>query len=274
LIAGRNRLAAAHEAGLREVPCIVHAVSDAEAAELRAATRDAGRTEIQRPQGSDAVVPPLHPAQREIESALTTIESCAPLLNLSSTIARHGAAQVIAVECRRAQRVLTAMTVLGSAAPIRRALMTPVELLTRLRASFVEEQRVLGCEPSIEVAADQSALYGDADLLSTALNGALSALTAVAGNQARDLTFGTTANATPGAITLELTDHTVILPDTFIRSAFTAPWPVPNGDTTLLLLHAARWIVTAHGGSMWMTSDTAGTSVRLQLPAALPAQTA
>ncbi len=82
LIAGRQRLAGARAAGLREVPCVVHTVSDAEATVLREATRDQLRHEGTPPPAPAEAMAWVYPAQREVETALTTIESCTPLLNL------------------------------------------------------------------------------------------------------------------------------------------------------------------------------------------------
>ena len=66
LISGRRRLVAARAAGLREVPCVVHTISDAEAAELMDATRSGGeRVEAAIAPHPTAVVA-LYPAQRDL----------------------------------------------------------------------------------------------------------------------------------------------------------------------------------------------------------------
>src|SRR3954463_153251 len=269
LIAGRLRLAAARAAGLKEVPCVVHTVSDAEAADLIEAIRlGADRAE---PAVAPAPAPApvaLYPAQRELESALTTIESCTPLLTQTSLTARRGAVQVIAAECRRSQRLLKAMTILTDSAAMHRALLTPGELFDRLSDVFRDEQRLLGTEPAIHVYTEpQLAFYGDDQLLLTAMSSALSALTAVAGSRPRDVAFSAASNAVGGTVSLDLTDRSVVVSDSFVRTAFTTPWPVPDGDTVLLLLQAARRIASAHNGSLTITSDPTRTTIRLQLPA-------
>jgi len=108
--------------------------------------------------------------------------------------------------------------------------------------------------------------YGDDDLLLTAMAGALSALTAAAGDRPRDILLNATSNG-HGSITLELTDRSLVLSQTFIRTAFTSTWPVPDGDVVLMLLQAARRIATIHGGTLGLVSDAARTTIRFQLPA-------
>ena len=268
LLAGRGRLAAARAAGLREVPCVVHTITDAEAAELMDAVRvTTSRSESAAPAALTPAVT-LYPAQRELESALTTIESCTPLLQQTSATARRAALQVIAAECRRSQRLVKAMRVLTDAVPIRRILLNPAALFARLGEAFREEQGLLGLEPVIHVHADpQLAFYGDDDLLLTAMTSSLSALTAAAGDRLRDVAFVATPAPAGGAVVLELTDRSLVLSESFVRTAFTSAWPVTDGDTILLMLQAARRIVSTHGGSITAFSDTTRTTIRLQLPA-------
>jgi hypothetical protein len=267
LIAGRHRLAGARAAGLREVPCVVHTVSDAEATVLREATRDQLRHEMTPAPTPAETTAWVYPAQREVESALTTIESCTPLLNLASGTARRGALQVIAAECRRAQRIVTAMKVLGDSVLLRRACLRPADLFNQLRDTFRDEQRLHGAEPVIHVAGEPHlTFYGDDDLLLTAMASALSALTAAAGDRSRDILLNAT-NSGHGSIALELTDRSLVLSEMFIRTAFTSTWPVPDADAVLMLLQAARRIATAHGGSLALVSDATRTTIRFQLPA-------
>ncbi len=268
LIAGRRRLSAARAAGLREVPCVVHSVSDAEAAALTDAARSSGeRTDSPAPQP----VPPaltLYPAHREIESALATIESCTPLLTQPSPAARRAALQVIAAECHRSQRLLKAIKVLTGSVAMHRALLKPLELLQRLSDAFRDEQRLLGIEPAIHVHSEPMlAFYGDDDQLLTAMASAMAALSAAAGTRGRDVAFTAIGNPAGGTVSVELTDHSMVLSESFVRTAFTTPWPVPDGDTVLFLLQAARRIATAHNGSLTLFSDATRTTIRLQLPA-------
>lgn len=265
LIAGRARLAAARAAGLRDVPCVVHTLSDEAATAMSEATRGTRPRDERAPANADPGTS-LYPAQREIESALTTIASCAPLLEVPSALARHSAVQVIGAESRRAQRMLKAMTVLGTGVAVRRAVIKAAGLFTRLQESFQEERRLLGSDASVSILADpQLSFYGDADLLLTAMTSGLAALTAAAGERPRELSLTAGAGTAPGTIALDVSDHSVIVSESFVRTAFTAPWPVPDGDAALLLLQAARAIARAHGGSLSLASDPAA-RFRLQLP--------
>jgi len=268
LIAGRRRMAAARAAGLREVPCVVHTVSDAEAAVLIDATRSGGDS-VEAPVTPHPLAPvvALYPAQRDLESALTTIESCAPLLIQSSATARRGALQVIGVECQRSQRLLKAMRVLTDTVAMHRALLKPTDLFDRLTDTFRNEQQLLGTEPAVQIHSEpQLAFYGDDDLLLTAMTSAMAALTAAAGDRQRDVAFIASGHPA-GTVSLEITDRSVMLSESFVRTAFTTPWPVPDGDTVLVQLQAARRIAMAHNGSLTLSSDTTRTTFRLQLPA-------
>jgi hypothetical protein len=282
LIAGGRRLAGARAAGLREVPCVVHTISDAEAAEWRKATRDVERHDSPAAEAPASASGWMYPAQREVESALATIESCAPLLNLSAAAARRGAAQVITGECRRAQRIVKALKALGDGAPLRRSSLRPADLFSRLHDGFRDEQRLVGSEVNIQIVADPALVfYGDDDLLLTAMASALAALSAAAGDRpgtpagtaARAIALTATSGA-HGTMALELTDRSLVLSEAFIRTAFTATWPVPDGDTVLMLLQAARRIAVAHGGSLALVSDARGTTARFQLPAEIASRSA
>jgi hypothetical protein len=81
------------------------------------------------------------------------------------------------------------------------------------------------------------------------------------------VTFTAVPNPASGSVVVELTDRSLVLPELFVRTAFTTPWPVPGGDTVLLMLQAARRIVTIHNGLMTLFSDATRTTIRLQLPA-------
>jgi hypothetical protein len=68
------------------------------------------------------------------------------------------------------------------------------------------------------------------------MTNALAALTAAAGDRVRDMTFTAAPNPAGGTLSIELTDRSLVLSESFVRTAFTTAWPVPDGDTVLLML--------------------------------------
>ena len=174
---------------------------------------------------------------------------------------------MIAGECERAQRLLIAATVLDAEAPLRRVPLKIGDLLTRVQEALRRELLLTGPEATIDIAGDvQAALNGDGDLLVAAMTGAMSAVGVATGRHPWHLTLTAIAPAGRGTLVIELTDRSVALPESYIRSAFTAPWPIVDGELVLLMLRAAQRIASAHGGSMTIASH-AGTTIRFQLPA-------
>lgn len=269
LISGRQRLAAARSAGIGQVPCMLHAVSDARAAELAGAARV-----ISPP----AAAPPAPAEQRSsgaaqappgctiaLDAALRSIASAAALMAVPSAVARDGAAQLVAVESQRALRLLNVMRVLGGECAIRRAAVPVFELLDKVRASLEREYRACGLERSVRTHADRELkVYGSEELLQTAISSVVAALSvAVPNTETRQ--FEILASGSGSSVAIEIREHGVTIPPRWAERAFDEAWPVAEGGMALMLFQAARRVTMLHGGSLVLQVRSDGTVVRFAL---------
>jgi ParB-like chromosome segregation protein Spo0J len=272
LIAGHQRLAAARSAGLREVPCLLHAVSDAKAAELASATRIApSRTAPEPPAPERTAAAPAAAAVHctsALDTALRSIGSAAALMSVRSPVARDGAAQLVAVESQRALRLLNVMRVLGGEFAVRRAALPVLGLLERVRESLEQEYRACGLERAVQITADRDlVLQGSEELLRTAICSAVAALSAAASptEPRRFEISGAAAAAAGGSVVIEIREPGFSIPQRWVERAFDEAWPVADGGTALLLLQAARQIASSHSGSLAIHTSGDATVVRFTL---------
>ena len=270
LISGHQRLAAARSAGIGQVPCMLHVVSDAKAAELASATRVVSVPGPAAPVLSEqkpvalAQAPPGCTAA--LDTALRSIVSAAALMSVPSAVARDGAAQLVAVESQRALRLLNVMRVLGGEYAIRRAAVPAFELLDRVRASLEREYRACGLERSVRIHAERELkVYGSEELLRTAISSVVAALSvAVAPTEPRHFEI-LAGGSGSSSVTIDIREQGVTIPQRWADHAFDEAWPVAEGEMVLILLQAARRVTTSHGGSLVIQARSDGTVVRFTL---------
>ena len=271
LIAGHQRLAAARSAGLREVPCMLHAVTDAKAAELASAAGIAPSRMAPEPpvpeRKATASVPAAGNCATALDTALRSIASVAALMSARSPVARDGAAQLVTVESQRALRLLNVMRVLGGEFAVRRAAVQVADLLEDVRDSLEREYRSCGLERSVQVTGDRDlVVHGNEELLRTAICSAVAALSvAVSSTEPRQFEISGTAAAGGASVVIEIREQGFSIPQRWAERAFDEAWPVAEGGTALVLLQAARQIATTHTGSLVIQTGGDATVVRLTL---------
>lgn len=268
LIAGGQRLAAARAAGLAQVPCILYAVSDVQAAQYRSATY--AQPERVTPAASAAADVFRTPVERDLEAALNGIASAAALLAGASRTIQDGAVQLVRIESRRALRLLTALRVLGGELPVRRSPTGALALVNRVAQTIQEEHRSLDVAHEVRVGTFPDVLlHGNHELLFTAICNAVAAIdVAVDPDQARCIELSAAADASTRRAGITVREGGLLVPRPWIDSAFERPWPVEKGPTALVLLQAARNIAAWHGGTLTIASDEDATYVRIDVPLA------
>jgi hypothetical protein len=277
LIAGHHRLAAAQAVGLRQVPCIVHTVTDGKAAEL---AREAHVTSTHRAAATGAPIDPRRHAHGTscatfaLDAALRGVASAATLMASTSPLVRTGGAQLAAAEAQRALRLLHVRRALDGDIVIRRAPVAMRALLESVRTSLEREYRTSGLERTIDVdvEADLTVSASD-DWLRTAVCSAVAALSAA--DEAADRRRFTIAARGAGldTVAVEIRDDGLSIPQRWVEHAFDDPWPIAEGATVLELLRAAREIADGHGGTVTIQSSWESTVVRLTLPSSRPSRT-
>jgi ParB-like chromosome segregation protein Spo0J len=150
LLAGRKRLAAAVGAGLSDVPCIVHEISEA-----------AAQTLIEAERARPAATEPLD-ARRDLSPALLSalsddlarIGSLADVLELASNPFQHrAAADFLKAEAWRAAWLVSAAAIASGVQPGPRVVALP-RALDRMRAGFEPEARLTRLHLDVSSAPD------------------------------------------------------------------------------------------------------------------------
>ena len=273
VMAGSKRLAAALEAGLSEVPCLVERVDDDQARILAAATnvpsapREAVPVRPERPKTDIAF--------GAFADCLTAVASSAGLLGSGSALTQSVAVELVRAEAARALHLLRAVRVLrGEVSPGRRPVY-PQAVLQRVVDETDAERRLRGVKLSIDRnKMDAAPLAGDEELLVAAIGALVVAAPALLnGQSARTVSLGVTTRA-DGEVVF-VADHEGAELPLFWRSILAEDdvreGAVPGGSGTasaLTLLRAARHVAESHGGRMSVDCLDGLTSLSIAIPAA------
>jgi light-regulated signal transduction histidine kinase (bacteriophytochrome) len=168
VIAGRKRLAAAQTLRLETVPCLVHDVSETEAAALAAADNmAAGRA--QQPDGS---APLASATLRVLAEHFKTIRTFADLLPPSLSALDRSSVDLIRAHAWRAARMLDAVDmVAGTPFALRERAVSTV--LDELIDGFAAESRMAGVVIRADVSSERASARVNAPELIAGLSGAL-----------------------------------------------------------------------------------------------------
>ena len=272
VMAGGKRLAAALEAGLSEVPCLVERVDDDQARLLAAATnvpstqREVPQTRQERPKADIAF--------GAFADCLTAVASSAGLLSSGSALTQAVAVELVRAEAARALHLLRALRVLrGEVSPARRVLY-PRALLQRVFEETEAERRLGGVSLNVERGnADAPPLVGDEELLVASIGALVVAAPALLNApSARSVSLNAVGRA-DGAVVF-VADHEGAELPLFWRSILAEDegreGSVPGGSgatCALTLLRAARHVAELHGGRMSVDCLDGMTSLAITIPA-------
>lgn len=271
VMAGSKRLAAALEAGLSEVPCLVERVDDEQARALAAATNVPSTT--REPVRIRPERPKTDLAFGAFADCLTAVASSAGLLSSGSALTQAVAVDLIRAETARALHLLRAVRVLQGEVTLARQPLHTRTVLQRVVEDTAAERRMWGVSLSAEmIGADNLSLTGDEELLVASIGALIVAPHALLSVQSPRTVSLTAAIRSDGAVAF-VADHEGAELPLFWRSILAEDdvrqGTVPGGTavtSALTLLRASRYVAELHGGRL--TVDCAGglTSLSIAIP--------
>jgi signal transduction histidine kinase len=268
VISGQRRLAAAIAAGLREVPCVVHAVDDEEALKMRAASNLPAT-----PAPADPVPSTADAAQGagdELARALAAATSLADLLTGSiSDLSRGVVGSLLRAELWRASTTAQAARIVRNELTLVRGAVPVAALIDKVVQGFAAERRMRHVEftPQIDLPAGHIVI-ADERLLFAAVAGAVSAtLALLEGVPASRLALIAGLTTTRQLTLVVSQDHVPATP-AWIERAFDVDWRErPGGTAVVLGMATLQRVARVHGGEATVASSPRGSRVGLTIPA-------
>ena len=273
LIAGRRRLAAARQAGLTEVPCLVHTVNETRALQL------AGADNLRSPQGASSLSMPASPPDvqgnidthsaammGELQDAVASLQSCLPLLARGASTREQVALKLLTVESERAAWVIRARRYLAATLPVAHTPVNGATLLEQVKRQAGMAMTLRGGALRVEAVRGAPVLHGDRTLLTTALVGVAQALFAL-GELVQDprVVVRLSGPGGGGPTVLAITQPSAVLSDVARARFFEAGWSErPGGSSAELAILLARHAASLHGARLEVSSAAgAGTAVTM-----------
>ena len=272
LIAGRRRLAAAHQAGLTEVPCLVHTVNETRALQLAAADN------LRSPQAASLSMPASPPdvqanidtqsaaMMAELQDAVASLQSCLPLLARGASTREQVALKLLTVESERAAWVIRARRYLAATLPVAHTPVNGATLLEQVKRQAGMAMALRGGALRVDAVRGAPVLHGDRTLLTTALVGVAQALFAL-GELVQDprVVVRLSGPGGGGPTVLAITQPSAVLSDVARARFFEAGWTErPGGSSAELAILLARHAASLHGARLEVSSAAgAGTAVTM-----------
>jgi hypothetical protein len=270
LISGHKRLSAAIAAGLDEVPCRVHDVSDEEAARLAEAL-EVGRAEIPGPVRSQEIAAPapVPHADADLEKSLRTLCACADLVaKADGLFPRAVASNLIRSEAFRAACLVQAMRLVREAQPVGRVAMSAAAVIDSVAQGFAPERQLRGLEVETTTNLPYGpTIVGDERLLTGAVSSALFATVSLLENVAgAKVSLAATAD-TAGGIAFTVSQNAVAVPDIWFARAFDETWTDrPGGAPALVSMLAVKRTADLLGGRVVVKRHGRGTAISIGIP--------
>lgn len=269
LITGRKRLAAAHTAGLGEIPCLVHHVDDVRALEL--AEADNVRGEVSAPaMPTEPSRDAAHAGLRELGKSFGTIASCLNLIaDREQSLRDRVALDLIRTEIHRAERLAQSLDALAQDPALVHTDVSLTAVLERALDGFAPERRLSGIAVHVEMADGPMTVRGDQEWLTAGLSGAVGGMLAlVQGATKPALSISLTASASRSSIVLEIAQHTVTVPTWGLTQFFDIGWvDRPGGFQAAAELAASKRLATLHrGGIEVLPGDRGGCRLVMVFP--------
>ena len=271
LIAGAKRLAAAIEAGLTEIPCLLQDADDERALALAEAENIRGNGETAAPH---AVVGPTGLPARvatEIVDGLVTIESCLNLfLERQRPLRERVSIELMRAEAHRARWLAQVYTVLAGHPVLQKEVISPAVLVELALKGLEAEGRLAGVVSNLVVDGFTQTVLVDRRLMLVALTGAIGAMHAAL-QEAGGGALGIRISAHPATRLVVFQIAQDAVPVSSLRlSHVGSTWPADGtvAQSTPAGLAAARRVAELHGGRLEVTPGArSGCSVALMIPA-------
>jgi hypothetical protein len=273
VMAGSKRLAAALEAGLSEVPCLVERVDDDQARILAAATNVPSRSREQSPVRPER--PKTDISFGAFADCLTAVASSAGLLSSGSALTQSVAVDLVRAEAARALHLLRALRVLRGDVSLARRPVYPRAVLQRVVDETEAERRLCGVTLTVDRDnMDGPPLAGDEEMLVASIGALVVAAPALLNGQSPRVVSLSVTTRADGAVVF-VADHDGAELPLFWRSILaeddTREGAVPGGSgstSALTLLRAARLVAESHGGRMSVDCLDGLTSLSIAIPLA------
>jgi hypothetical protein len=262
LISGRRRRQAAILAGIRRVPCVVHAVDDEEAHALRAA---AAIKLHPAPPAASAAFDTAPDVTRSLE---TLMVYSSLLASEPSDLSRHLSADVIAAEAWRSFCIVEATRVAQHGIAASRKLVQARHIAETLARSVAAECRLrnVALEVAVEVPGGRMVLADDRAMV-VALSGAVLATLALFERGHRAALNVAVSVRDSGQLVFEVSQGAIGVAETWASRAFDRDWiDRPGGAAALAAMVAVKKIGEAFGGTVSVAALRRGTSVTLTMP--------
>lgn len=266
---GHRRLAAAVAVGLADVPCLLHDVDDATAAELVAAANVSRAGGSGAPAG-DATAGAMVATGREVAHSLSAIGSSLNLLSPSAPgLSRLVAVELIRAELWRASCLVEAGRLLRGEWPVTMAPVAPARVLEHVMAQAAGESRLRGVEIAakiIDVGPD-AMIRGDERLLGLALSSMFLTTLGFVEGSAHPCVALSASSRKAGHVVFDVSQDVVIVPSEWASRAFDATWVDRwGGLPALAWMLATERIAAACGGKVSVVATVVGTTISLTLP--------
>lgn len=271
ILAGRKRFAAAVSAGLSEVPCLVFEGSDLDASALAVTTNPVSPVPVVTAvQGSPtllaAVLGELQATRAAIATAIALADS--KRAGLRQQIAR----ELVDIELQRASWVITALTLMNTAAQDTKAAVKVGPLLRAVASAFQPECRAGRIEVRLLVEPPDLTVLGTEAHLRAALDClAGSMLTSMHGPGNPDATLMIQGRHARGGVVLTIAQNVLTFEALSRIRAGARRGEAAAGEAVLASfgLDAAKRGVEAQGGRLTLRDDPAmgGGAVDLTFPA-------
>jgi hypothetical protein len=276
LLAGRNRLSAARQAGLAAVPCLL-VQADVEAAmKLRTHAQQRGLAESPATPGPDPVVsvPPvsLRTAFGEISTSMRFVTSLAPIARANDSATRAAMVlDAISVESHRAATMAAAGALLMRTDPLRLRPLDCAAVLETIRAEIKLVTRVKGVDVDWIQSLALTKTVADREALVAGWLALIHAMLGVAQEGDRLRISLSTARVRP-AIMFEVKLQGGSITGSVDRFLDTDRNDHPAGQAGAMMLASARHAAQLHSGRLTVRAVDDGLAVAFVAPQPLDLQ--
>lgn len=261
IVAGRKRLAAAQILRIENVPCILHDVTDGEAAALATADNLQVGTATSPERSTDVIA-----VQRLIAEHLSTIRTGTDLLAARFAALDRSAVDMIKANAWRASRLIAALELVSNGSFPSRTKALP-SIVDDVIEGFAAECRLTGTIIRAESDDERWAVRMNGAEMTAGLSGALLATLALVEQAERPIVVIGVARAESGALTVQVTQQDAPVSRRTVDHFFDVESSAerPGGYAAAIGAFAAKALAERHRGKATFESIENGSRLTLQL---------